>query len=143
MRKIDPLLHERLIKLISSMGYEMFGDEILSQGGQSIFRIFIDAQDKQSNVTIEDCSIVSQQVSAMLDVENSMGGHYTLEVSSPGINRPLFKLDHYRRYIGSRVKVQLHIPINQRRQFKGLLYKVDDECIYLLLDELKEEVKLR
>ncbi|RDI42457.1 Ribosome maturation factor RimP [Aquicella lusitana] len=139
MKKIDPELHERLAKLISSMGYELIGCELLSQGRQMVFRIYIDSP---KGVTIDDCSSVSYQVSAMMDVEDPLQGRYSLEVSSPGINRPLFELGHYQKQVGSRVKIRLYSPINQRKQYKGVLKRVEDENIYLLVEDSEQEVVL-
>ncbi len=84
MTKISPALQERLEKLIDSMGYGFVGVEILSQGRQMLFRLYIDTP---TGVTLDDCARVSRQVSAMLDVEDLFQGKYTLEVSSPGIDR--------------------------------------------------------
>ena len=78
----------------------------------------------------------------MLDVEDSFQGRYYLEVSSPGINRPLFEIEHYRKYVGKSVKIRLHAPINQRRQFNGILQRVEGEDIYLLVEGVEEEVRL-
>lgn len=139
MRKIDPVLHERLATLIRSMGYELIGCEWLSQGRQAVFRIYVD---KENGITVDDCSQVSYQVGAMLDVEDLVPGNYALEVSSPGIDRPLFEIAHYRKYIGRQVKVKLHLSINQRRQYKGILQRVEGDDIYLLVDGCEQEVKL-
>lgn len=139
MRKIDPVLHEQLAILISSMGYELVGCELLPQGGQMLFRIYIDSP---SGVTLDDCSKVSHQVSATMDVLDPIQGRYILEVSSPGIDRPLFEIEHYRRYIGKQIKIRLYAAINQRRQYKGILQRVEGEDIYLLVDDSTLEVKL-
>jgi len=137
MRQIDPVLQEKLEKLISGMGYEFVGCEQLSMDGRQIFRIFID---QEKGVTVEDCSQVSHQVSAMLDAEDAMAKRYHLEVSSPGIDRPLFEIKHYQKYIGCRVKIKLHTAINQRRQLKGILQRVAEENVHVLLDGSNEEV---
>lgn len=139
MKKIDPVLHERLVKLIDSMGCELVGCEIVSQGRQALFRIYIDSP---KGVTLDHCSQVSRQVSAMLDVEDPIQSRYVLEVSSPGINRPLFEIEHYQKYIGSRVKLKLYSPINQRRQYQGILVRVEEENIYLLVDDSEQEIAL-
>src|SRR5579871_2080700 len=118
MRKVDPVLQEKLVKLVSSMGYELVGCEAFSQGQQTVFRIYIDGK---NGVTVDDCSKVSRQISAMMDVEDLVQSRYTLEVSSPGINRPLFTIEHYHKYVGSRVKIRLYVSIDGRKQFKGLL----------------------
>lgn len=137
MKQFDPVLKERLETLIGSMGYELVGCEMLPQGQQMIFRIYIDGE---KGVTVDDCSKVSRQVSAMMDVEDAFQGRYFLEVSSPGINRPLFEIGHYRKAVGKTVKIRLHMPINQRRQFNGVLLKVEGEDIYLQVEGLTEEV---
>ncbi|TAK75646.1 MAG: ribosome maturation factor RimP [Gammaproteobacteria bacterium] len=139
MRKIDPALHDKLVTLINSMGYEMVGGELFPQGGATIFRIYID---RPTGVTLDDCSLVSRQVSAMMDVEDPVRGRYVLEVSSPGVNRPLFELEHYRKFIGHRVKIRLHAPVHERRQFKGVLTRVEGDEIYLLIDDSTQEVSL-
>jgi len=139
MRQMDPVLKERLETLIASMGYELLGCECLSQGRQMVFRIYMDGKNA---VTIDDCSRVSRQVSAMLDVEEVFQGRYFLEVSSPGINRPLFELEHYRRAIGRTVKIRLHALVNERRQFAGVLLRVEGEDIYLQVEGLMQEVRV-
>jgi ribosome maturation factor RimP len=139
MKKIDPVLHERLSQLIGSMGYELVGCETVPQGRQMIFRIYIDSP---KGVTVDDCSRVSRQVGAMMDVEDPFESRYALEVSSPGIDRPLFEIEHYRKYIGKRIKLKLYSPVNQRRQFKGVLQRVEGEDIFLLVDDTEQEVKL-
>ncbi len=139
MRKIDPALHEKLVTLIQSMGYELVGGELFPQGGTTIFRIYIDSP---TGVTLDDCSRVSLQVSAMMDVEDPVRGNYVLEVSSPGVNRPLFELEHYRKFIGRRVKIRLRSLINERRQYKGTLTRVEGDNICLLMDDSTQEVSL-
>lgn len=139
MRKIDPVLHEQLVTLITSMGYELVGCELQPQGRQMTFRMYIDGK---NGVTLEDCSLVSHQVSAMLDVMDPIQARYSLEVSSPGIDRPLFEIEHFQRFVGSKVKIKLYSPINQRRQFKGVLSRVEGTDIYLQIEEAEEEVKL-
>jgi ribosome maturation factor RimP len=144
MNKINPELYERLVKLIGSMGYELLGCELVSQGRHTLIRIYIDYSvvDNQKSITVEDCAQVSYQVSALLDVEDPIQGRYTLEVSSPGIDRPLFKVEHYKKYLGSRVKIKLCSPINKRRQYKGILLRVKGDDICLLVDDLEQEVVL-
>jgi ribosome maturation factor RimP len=150
MRKIDPALHDRLLKLIESMGYDFVGGELTTQGSHALLRIYIDSKTgqapdsaiSQSGITVDDCSLVSHQVSAMLDVEDPIQGHYTLEVSSPGIDRPLFELEHYNKYIGQLVKIRLYAPVNKRRQYKGTLTRVLGENIYLLVDNTTQEIEL-
>lgn len=139
MGKINPVLYERLETLIVSMGYELVGCELLPQGRQMAFRIYIDSK---TGVTVEDCSLVSRQVSAMMDVEDPIQNRYLLEVSSPGIDRPLFEIKHYHQYIGRHIRVRLRLAINERKHYKGVLQRVEEEDIYLFVEELMQEVKV-
>lgn len=139
MRQLDPELQERLDKLISSMSYELVGCEKLPQGRGFLFRIYID---RPNGVTVDDCSLVSRQVSAMLDVMDIFHDKYTLEVSSPGIDRPLFTIDHFHKHIGNLVKVRLLIPVAQKRQLKGRLQQVEGDEIALKIDDTGEVIKV-
>ncbi len=139
MKKIDPVLNARLETLLVSMGYDYIGAEILPMNGSKVFRIFIDTP---TGVSVEDCSKVSRQVSAMMDVEDPFQSRYSLEVSSPGIDRPLFELKHFEQHVGSQVKIRLQSPINQQRQFKGILKQVVGESIHLLVEGSEKEVVL-
>ncbi|OGT59087.1 MAG: hypothetical protein A3F14_02675 [Gammaproteobacteria bacterium RIFCSPHIGHO2_12_FULL_43_28] len=138
MNKVDPVLHEKLEKLISAMGYELIGGEMVQEGRQKCFRIYIDSP---NGINLDDCTRVSHQVSAMLDVEALIQGDYSLEISSPGINRPLFQLVHYKKAVGEQVKIRLRLPIEGRRQYQGELLSIDGEDICLLVDKA-QEIKL-
>ncbi|MDR3479011.1 MAG: ribosome maturation factor RimP [Gammaproteobacteria bacterium] len=131
-------LRDLLATTVSSMDYEFVGYEMHGQGRGSVLRIYID---NGTGVTADDCSKVSRQVSAMLDVEDPIQGKYTLEVSSPGLDRPLFEIAHYQKVVGSRVKVRLNAPVNDRRNFVGVLLRVEGDNIHLLM-ETEEEVVL-
>lgn len=139
MKKIDAALHEQLKVLINSLGYELVGVELQPRGRKSLLRLYIDSP---KGVTVDDCSQVSYQVSAMLDVSDPIPSSYTLEVSSPGIDRPLFELEQYKKYIGKKVKIRLRSLIDQHRQYKGILQRVDEENIYLLVEGVEHEVML-
>jgi ribosome maturation factor RimP len=142
MRKIDPVLHEKLETLVSSMGYEFVGGEVTSQNSQTVFRLYIDKHgtDGKKGVTLDDCQAVSHQLSAMLDVDYPVQGRYVLEVSSPGVDRPLFNLKHFQEQVGQRVKMKLHVPLQQRRAFTGLLERVDGEDIWFKPDDSEQTV---
>jgi ribosome maturation factor RimP len=131
MAKIESTLHDRLASIVSAMGYEFIGGELESRGRGGLLRLFID---DQKGITLDDCSRVSYQVSAMLDVEDPIQGRYTLEVSSPGLDRPLFEIAHYQKQIGNRIKLRLCAPIQNRRKFIGILLRVDGDDIHLLVD---------
>lgn len=139
MQKLDPVLNEKLTTLINAMGYELIGCELVQQGGRRFFRIYID---KLNGVTVDDCSAVSRQVSSLLDVFDPIKDRYSLEVSSPGVDRPLFNLDQYQKQIGKLVKVRLYTPIEGRRQYKGRLRRIDGEDIYLSVNDIEKEVRL-
>ncbi|PJD94065.1 MAG: ribosome maturation factor RimP [Legionella sp.] len=117
---------------IESMGYEFWGCQYVAQGGYSLLRIFID---HAQGIGIEDCEKVSRQVSAILDVEDPITGHYSLEVSSPGIPRPLFYSEQYQRYIGELVEVKLTKPIAKQRKFTGTIVSADEHELVLDLEE--------
>ncbi len=130
-------LEELLEPVVSSMEYEFVGLEYISQGRHSILRIYIDSTD---GVNVDDCAKVSHQLSAVLDVEDPISGEYSLEVSSPGMNRPLFKLSHYEQFIGQEVKfktfrpqVGAHIGEGQRK-FKAYINSIDGDNIIFTID---------
>ena len=101
-----------LAPAVAACGFELWGLEFFPQGKRSVLRIYIDGSE---GITVEGCSAVSHQVSGILDVEDPIAGEYTLEVSSPGWDRPLFTLAHYQRFVASEVSLRLVAPINARR----------------------------
>ena len=116
---------------VNALGYELLGLEYLSQGRHSVLRLFIDRPD---GITVEDCERVSHQVSGVLEVEDPIKGQYTLEVSSPGLDRPLFKPAHFERFVGEQVQVRLVRPLDGRRKFKGQLLGLRDGSVVIELD---------
>jgi ribosome maturation factor RimP len=132
MKKADTTLSDNIAALVESMGYEFVGCELLKQNRGGLLRIYID---NVNGVTVDDCSKVSRQLSAMLDVEDPIQGQYTLEISSPGLDRPLFEINHYRKYIGRQVKVRLYSPLDGRRNFVGVLLRVEETDIALLVEQ--------
>lgn len=127
--------HQELLALlepaINALGCELVGLDLLPQGKRSLLRIYID---KENGVTIDDCSAVSHQVSGVLDVEDPIREQYTLEVSSPGLNRPLFKLEQFERFIGHWVKLRLYIAFEGRRNFTGRIVTVEDDAVQIEMD---------
>ncbi len=117
--------------VIVGMGYDFWGLECQSGVRSAQVRVYIDRND---GVTLDDCSRVSQQLSAVLDVEDPIQVPYTLEISSPGINRPLFSVDQMKSVIGSRVKIKTLWPVEERRNISGILEKVGDENIKIKVD---------
>ena len=111
-------LQAMLAPVIEALGYECWGIEYISQGRHSLLRVYID---HSNGILVEDCEKVSRQVSGILDVEDPIPGEYTLEVSSPGMDRPLFTLEQFNAFVGEQVKIRLRSPYEGRRNFQGLL----------------------
>lgn len=123
---------EHLVNLIEpivvGLGYECVGIEYNPHPQHGLLRLYID---KPAGVLIEDCSKVSHQVSGVLDVEDPIPGNYQLEVSSPGTERPLFKLSQFAQFMGSTVTINLIKTIDNRRKITALIQQVSDESIFL------------
>jgi ribosome maturation factor RimP len=117
---------------IESMGFEFVGVEYHSNPKNRLVRIFIDKA--PDGVSIDDCAEVSREVSAVLDVEDPVSGQYSLEVSSPGVERPLFELEHYAAFEGQDAVVHLHAPHEGRRKFTGVLRGVGESDIAIEVD---------
>ena len=117
--------------VVEGLGYEFVGLEYFSGSSPAILRIYID---HEQGITVDDCAAVSRQVSAVLDVEDPIAGEYTLEVSSPGMDRPLFIAAHYQQFIGNKIKCKLRMPQDGRRNFAGKLLEASDDKIVLSVD---------
>ncbi len=115
----------------SALGYELVAVEYVPQRKNSLLRVYIDHPE---GITLEDCEKVSRQISALLDVEDPIKGHYMLEVSSPGIDRPLVKPEHFEKFCGERVKVTTHTMHLGRKRFTGQLTEVDGAGIVVEVD---------
>ncbi|MCL7571001.1 ribosome maturation factor RimP, partial [Pseudomonas aeruginosa] len=105
-------LQALLAPVVEALGYECWGVEFISQGRHSVLRVYID---RPEGILIDDCEAVSRQVSGILDVEDPISGEYTLEVSSPGMDRPLFTLEQFAKHAGEQVKIRLRSPYEGRR----------------------------
>jgi ribosome maturation factor RimP len=117
---------------VEALQLELLGVELAASGTSALLRLYIDAPGR--TVTIEDCEAVSREVSAVLDVNDPIASHYTLEVSSPGIDRPLFSAAQFARHIDQRVKLTLQIPLNGRRRLQGVIAGVEGDDITLRVD---------
>ncbi len=124
MAQANERLYSIIAPAVEAIGVELLGIEYMSQGRHSVLRIYIDSE---AGITVDNCADVSHQVSAVLDVEDPIRGEYTLEVSSPGTDRPLFNAEHYRRVVGEEIQVRLHAPLEGRRKFKGELKGIDED----------------
>lgn len=124
---------------IERLGYELIDLELQFGGRSGVVRAFIDRPD---GIGLDDCEKVSRAVSALLDVEDPLPGHYNLEVSSPGLDRKLTKIEHFQRFTGETVKVQTRFPIAGRRRFKGKLLAVANETIVVDVDGTPHELPM-
>jgi ribosome maturation factor RimP len=125
-------LIEMLQPVVESMGFDFWGLEFLVQGRHSLLRVYIDHSD---GINVDHCAEVSRQISSVLDVEDPITQEYTLEVSSPGMDRPLFGLEQYQESIGQIIELKLRMPFDGRRKFKGRLTGVEQEDVVLQVDE--------
>ena len=126
-----------LAPTVESLGLQLLGIEYLPAPGGSVVRLYLDVPDAEvetRHVTIEDCEAVSREVSARLDVEDPISGNYTLEVSSPGVDRPLFAAAQCARFAGERAKVGLKLPQDGRRRLTGTIVSVDEASITFDVD---------
>ena len=125
---------------IEGLGYELSDLEAKLGGRSGVVRIFIDHPD---GISLDDCEKVSLAVSALLDVEDPLPGQYNLEVSSPGLDRKLTKSEHFQRFAGETVKVQMRFPIEGRKRFRGTLVSSDDENIVVEVDGESHSLPLK
>ncbi|WP_049632518.1 ribosome maturation factor RimP [Cellvibrio sp. pealriver] len=139
MASKQELLENLIAPVVSSLGCELWGVEYLTQGRYTTVRIFIDAA---NGVSLDDCERVSRQVSSVFDVEDPIDGEYTLEVSSPGLDRPLYTEAHYARYVGETISVRLRIVRDGRRRFKGVITKVENGDVFLQVDNQEVQVSI-
>ena len=134
--KQDPLqLGDMLEPGITSMGYELVGVEFQTGGNSGgLLRVYIDSE---AGISAEDCQKVSYQVSGVLDVEDPIPGHYTLEISSPGLDRMLFRKQDFDRFAGQLIKLRTVYPIEGQRKFKGRLLGLQGENVIFEQDEME------
>lgn len=135
MATLEQKLQDLLQGSVEDLGCELWGIECQRVGRYLTVRLFID---KEGGVTVEDCADVSRQVSAVLDVEDPIADKYNLEVSSPGLDRPLFTLAQYTSYIGQEIVVHLRIPVADRRKWQGELAKIENDMITLIVDKQEQ-----
>lgn len=121
---------------IEDLGYELWGCQYIPQGRHALLRVYID---KENGIGIEDCERVSHCVSAILDVEDPIKAEYRLEISSPGIPRPLFYVWQYMRYIGESVEIRLLKPLQGQRKFVGMIEAVSDDVLVMKIGESSQE----
>jgi len=126
-------LEDILRPVVEGLGYEFWGIEFRSKGYQSMLRVFIDHV--ENGIGIDDCEKVSRQISGVMDVEDPIKTEYTLEVSSPGMDRPLFRLEHYQAFVGYQVQIRLRMAFEGRRKFQGLIKGVEGDDVVVVVDD--------
>ncbi|MDX1514291.1 MAG: ribosome maturation factor RimP [Gammaproteobacteria bacterium] len=128
MGQIEARLKAMLKPAVETLGYELVGLQYSRRRKRALLRAYID---KVGGVTLDDCERASHQISGVLDVEDPISEPFDLEVSSPGLDRPLFEPAHYERFAGHRVRIRLNVPIEGRRNFTGVLLGIRDGKIRL------------
>jgi len=131
LAKFEHKLTEMLRPAVEEVGKELLGIEYISAGNNSVLRLFID---HENGIDVDDCAEVSRQVGAILDVEDPISSEFNLEVSSPGLDRPLFDKAHFEAVIGEIIEVKLSMPLNGRRKFKGCLVTVENDTLVVTVD---------
>ena len=136
-------IEELVIPITDDLGYELYHVEFVKENGENYLRIYID--NEESGITLNDCEKVSRRVSEMLDLEDPISVSYFLEVSSPGINRGLYKEEHFKRFLGSKVFIKFTGSISRRKSVKGILKSCDGDFLEIESDEIikipKDKIK--
>jgi ribosome maturation factor RimP len=159
MAQYNPKVQALLAPVVEGMGFELVGVEYQPSGRHSVLRVYIDvlgegkpagdkpagdsgSGDTRAGITVDDCAAVSHQISGLLDVEDPIPGHYTLEVSSPGLDRPLFEAAQYAHFVGHSVKVRLVAPLPERpgRKMTAEIRGVEGDLIVLQTDGIEYRV---
>jgi ribosome maturation factor RimP len=125
---------------VAAMGYELLGIELDQSTHGSVLRVYID---KAAGIMVEDCVLVSRQLTGLLDVEDPIKGNYDLEVSSPGMDRPLFTLEQFKKVVGETIKLKLYEKYKDRKRFSGILKVVDEEEVIINCDNEEYKVPFR
>ncbi len=132
MKQAPEHLVDLIEPIVEGLGYECVGIEYNPHPTHGMLRIYIDSE---NGILLDDCTKVSHQLSGMLDVEDPIQGEYQLEVSSPGADRPFFKLSQFESYVGNTVNLNLFKPIDKRRKITGLIQAVEGDSVILLEGE--------
>jgi ribosome maturation factor RimP len=139
-------LWELFEPVVQGMGFDLIEIEHFPNPKHGVLRLFIDkpvgsdSDGSKEGVVIEDCSAVSRQISALIDVEDPIRGQFNLEVSSPGLDRPLRRLVDFQRFCGSNISVKTTTPLDGQRNFKGRLLKANEDVLIIETDA--EEISL-
>jgi len=139
LAKFEQKLTDLLRPAVEETGKTLRGIEYLSAGNNSVLRLFID---HENGINVDDCAEVSRQVGALLDVEDPISSEYSLEVSSPGVDCPLFEMAHFQEVIGEIINVKLSMPLNGRRKFKGPLVAIENDTLIVTVDSIDYELAI-
>lgn len=124
-------LNEIVAPAVEAAGYEFVGLEYKLAGKHSVLCVYID---NEAGINVDDCASCSRQISAIMDVEDPITSEYSLEVSSPGVERPLFTSAHFQQFKGENVKIKLHSGVNGKRNFHGKINAVNNNSIQIEVD---------
>jgi ribosome maturation factor RimP len=125
-------LKQLLSPIVEALGFQLWGIEIENNKSIALLRVYIDLAD--NFISVDDCAVVSKHIVAILNVEQVFVGKYTLEVSSPGIERPLYDLAHFESFVGHDIALKLRFAHGNRKNFKGCLHGVEGEEIVVRID---------
>ena len=137
MDRLEKKLNDMFEPVIESMAYELVCVELTGSGNGTILRVYIDAD---KGITVDDCQAVSYQLSGILEVEDPLQSQYALEISSPGLDRPLVKPEHFKQFIGELVKIRSTEAVLGRKNFKGILESFDGEYLCVAVDNEVYEI---
>jgi ribosome maturation factor RimP len=135
MSRVITQLESMLAGLVEELGYKLWALQLRGEGGSKKLWLLIDQPDYSGDIGLRDCELVSREAAALLDVNDPINGHYTLEVSSPGVDRPLLAPEHFRMCIEQDVDVKTFSKIEGRHKHHGRLLEVSDEAIVLQRDD--------
>lgn len=134
MASVQERLHLLIAPVVAALECELWGLEYLPQGRHATLRIYIEKHTEEG-IGVRDCEKVSRQVSSVLDVEDPIASQYTLEVSSPGMDRPLFTIEQYQRSIGEKASLKLSRKFEERKKFVGIITGVENDEVVLQVDD--------
>jgi ribosome maturation factor RimP len=125
---------------VEALGYSVVNIRV-PEGNRRTLQVMAERTDSKG-MTLDDCTLISQTVSALLDVEDPITSAYSLEVCSPGIDRPLFNAADFARYVGHAVKLEVLLPMNGRKRFNGIIQKADDTHVVIAFDNTEAEIAI-
>ena len=138
-RSMSQRLNQVIIPVVEDLGYELWHLESVGAGRNRTVRLYIDSP---NGIDLEDCEKVSREVSATLDVEDDGSGEYQLEVSSPGLDRPLVTPEHYRRFLGDRARLKLFAPVGGKKKLIGTILEINGDVVDLGCDDQTYRIQL-